>query len=98
LTFIMGSGLYAMRRMSGTLILPMVLHGLWDSSLFLNVATGGMPSNVQFAVYPLAIACVIAVLLNSRNARLPSYSLADFPTKGNPEPKKHEKGARANEA
>jgi hypothetical protein len=42
--------------------LPMVLQGLWDSSLFLNVATGVTPSAAQFAVYPLAIACVMAVL------------------------------------
>ena len=72
LTFIMGSGLYVMRRMSGTLILSMILHGLWDSSLFLNVATGGVPSPVQFVVYPLAIACVVAVVRNSWNERLPS--------------------------
>lgn len=71
LTFIMGSGLYVIRRMSGTLILPMLLHGLWDSSLFLNVATGGKPSAIQFAVYPLAIICAIAVLRNSWNVRLP---------------------------
>jgi membrane protease YdiL (CAAX protease family) len=62
LTFIMGSGLYVIRRMSGTLILPMILHGLWDSSLFLNIATGGVTTDLQFAVYPLAIACVIAML------------------------------------
>ena len=72
LTFIMGSGFYAMRRVSGTLILPMILHGLWDSSVFMNVAVGRQLSVVQFAVYPLAIACVIAVLLNDRNERLPS--------------------------
>lgn len=72
LTFIMGSGFYVIRRLSGTLILPMILHGLWDSALFLNVATGGEPSAVQFAVYPLAIACTIVVVRNSWNARLPS--------------------------
>ena len=72
LTFIMGSGFYIIRRMSGTLILPMILHGLWDSSLFLNVATGGAPSAVQFAVYPLAIACAIAMVLKDRNARISS--------------------------
>jgi membrane protease YdiL (CAAX protease family) len=71
LTFIMGSGFYVIRRMSGTLILPMVLHGLWDSSIFLNVATGGQPSAVQFAAYPLAIACAIAVLRKSWNVRMP---------------------------
>jgi membrane protease YdiL (CAAX protease family) len=62
LTFIMGSGLYAMRRMSGTLLLPMVLHGLWDSSLFLNSATGVAPGAIQFVVYPLASVCAIALL------------------------------------
>jgi len=72
LTFIMGSGFYAIRRMSGTLILPMILHGLWDSSVFMNVAVGKHVSDVQFAVYPLAIACVIAVLLNDRHESLPS--------------------------
>lgn len=68
LTFVMGSGLYAIRRLSGTLLLPMLLHGLWDSALFLNVAVGHTPSAIQFAVYPLAIACVIAVLRRDRAA------------------------------
>jgi uncharacterized protein len=68
LTFIMGSCFYIMRRMSGTLILPMILHGLWDSSLFLNVAAGSQPSAVQFVVYPLVIVCAIAVALNSRKS------------------------------
>lgn len=72
LTFVMGSGLYVMRRMSGTLILPIVLHGLWDSSLFLTVATGGEPSTIQFAVYPLAIVCVLAVVLKNWNSRMAS--------------------------
>jgi membrane protease YdiL (CAAX protease family) len=69
LTFIMGSGLYVIRRMSGTLILPMIVHGLWDSSLFLNIATGGEPSSTQFAVYPLAIACAIAVVRRNWNTK-----------------------------
>ena len=65
LTFIIGSGLYAVRRVSGTLLVPIALHGLWDSSLFLNAATGGSPSAIQFVVYPIAAACAIAVLLKS---------------------------------
>jgi membrane protease YdiL (CAAX protease family) len=68
-TFIMGSGLYAMRRLSSTLVLPMVLHGLWDSSLFRNVAVGG-ESDAQFAVYPLAMICTTAVLLRNWNPNL----------------------------
>jgi membrane protease YdiL (CAAX protease family) len=70
LTFVMGSGLYVVRRLSGTLVLPMVLHGLWDSALFLNVATGGTPSLAQFAVYPLALVCIIALLRKEWDARL----------------------------
>lgn len=69
LTFIIGSGFYAIRRVSGTLVIPMVLHGLWDSALFLNVATGGTPSPIQFIVYPLAVACVIGVLVRNRRTR-----------------------------
>lgn len=66
LTFIMGSGFYVMRRISGTLVLPMILHGLWDSSLFLQVATGVAPSAIQFAVYPLAVVCTFVVLIRQR--------------------------------
>lgn len=69
LTFVMGSGFYVMRRMSGTLLLPMVLHGLWDSALFLNVATGGNPSAIQYAMYPLSIVCLVALFRSDRHAR-----------------------------
>jgi hypothetical protein len=66
LTFIFGSGMYIIRRTSGTLILPMVLHGLWDSSLFLSNTTGVEPTVAQWGIYPLAIVCAIAVLLKNR--------------------------------
>jgi membrane protease YdiL (CAAX protease family) len=72
LTFIVGSGFYAIRRVSGTLVLPMVLHGLWDSALLVNSATGGTPSTFQFLVYPVAIACAAAVLARNWNTRLPA--------------------------
>ena len=39
LTFIFGSLLWATRRLAGTLLLSMFLHGLWDSSVFLPQAT-----------------------------------------------------------
>ena len=70
LTFVMGSGLYVMRRLSGTLLLPMVLHGLWDSSLFLSDAAQHEPTALQWAVYPVAIVCVIALLVKTWNTRL----------------------------
>ena len=72
LTFIIGSGFYAIRRVSGTLVLPIVLHGLWDSALFLNVTTGGVPSNLQFLVYPVAMVCAAAVLVKNWKIRLPA--------------------------
>ncbi len=70
LTFIMGSAFYAIRRVSGTLILTIVLHGLWDSSVFLPQATGsdGFPLNVL--LYPLAIICVIPVILRNRKLKI----------------------------
>lgn len=67
LTFIMGSGLYAVRRVSGTLLLPIALHGLWDSSLLLGVAAGVTPSLLQFTVYPVAIVGAVAVLRRAQS-------------------------------
>ncbi len=61
LTFIMGSGLYVVRRISGTLILPIILHGLWDSSLFASEATRVPISMWQWVVYPIAIVCLVGV-------------------------------------
>lgn len=37
-TFLMGSVLYAVRRATGTLIVPMVLHGAWDFVAFTSVS------------------------------------------------------------
>lgn len=68
LTFIMGTGFYVMRRLSGTLLLPMILHGLWDSALLLIGATGGEPSMIQFVLYPLAIVCAIGMARSDRKA------------------------------
>lgn len=67
LTFIVGSLLYACRRLSGTLLLPMALHGLWDSAVFLPQATGAGPFLPAFVLYPVAIACAWAVLRQGRH-------------------------------
>jgi membrane protease YdiL (CAAX protease family) len=67
LTFIVGSLLWSIRRLSGTLILCMFLHGFWDSSVFLPGATDADPFFGSFAIYPIAIICVIAVLLKNRH-------------------------------
>jgi membrane protease YdiL (CAAX protease family) len=70
MTFLFGSLLYAARRLSGTLLLPMFLHGFWDTSLFLPRATGSDPNLWAFAVYPAAIACAVAVVRQQRGLRL----------------------------
>jgi len=68
LTCIVGSLLYACRRLSGTLLLPMFLHGLWDSAVFLPGATGAGPFFLSLALYPVAIVCAVAVLRQGRQA------------------------------
>jgi membrane protease YdiL (CAAX protease family) len=61
--FIMGTAFYVIRRVSGSLILAILLHGLWDSSVFLPQATGSQNLAVAaILIYPLAIACAIPVL------------------------------------
>jgi len=62
ITFIMGSALYVMRRLSGTLLLPIILHGLWDSSIFLTQSSGLENSLLDLIIYPIAIICVIPVI------------------------------------
>lgn len=70
LTFVMGTLLYAARRLSGTLLLPIFLHGLWDSGVFLPRATGADPFVPAYIVYLAAIACAIPVIRRSWHARL----------------------------
>jgi uncharacterized protein len=36
--FVLGSVFYAIRRISGTIIVPMVIHALWDFGTFTKVA------------------------------------------------------------
>lgn len=70
LTFIFGSLLWATRRLAGTLILSMFLHGFWDTSLFLPGATDSDPNFAAFLIYPVAIAVVVAVVRRNKGLRL----------------------------
>ena len=72
-TFIVGSLLYSVRRISGTLLLAMLLHGLWDSSVFLPGATGADPLAVQAVIYPIAIICAVAVILKNKGKVVQEY-------------------------
>jgi uncharacterized protein len=62
LTFIVGSLLWATRRLSGTLWLCIFLHGFWDSSIFLPRATDVDPFALSALIYPIAIVAVVAVV------------------------------------
>lgn len=62
LTFIVGSLLYSIRRVSGTLLLAMFLHGFWDSSIFLPNATDSKAFPLQTTLYIIAIVVAIGVL------------------------------------
>jgi len=70
LTFVMGTLLYAARRLGGTLLLPIFLHGLWDSGIFLPRATGAGPFLPAYFVYLVAIACAIPVIRRSWHTRV----------------------------
>ena len=74
--FIVGSLLYSIRRISGTLLLAMFLHGLWDSSIFLPGALDIKPVVVQGIIYPVAIICAIAVLLKNKGKTVETYQKA----------------------
>jgi membrane protease YdiL (CAAX protease family) len=66
--FVFGSGLYLVRRISGLLVVGMVIHGLWDFSSFLGAGRGdtadGIPNTVAAAPFTYgAVIAIIAVLV-----------------------------------
>jgi membrane protease YdiL (CAAX protease family) len=65
ITFMIGSGFYLLRRVSGTLITAMILHALWDFSSF--AANTGLIAVIGL---PVAASCVIvAIILTRRESR-----------------------------
>lgn len=67
--FVFGSGLYLVRRISGLLVVGIVIHGLWDFSSFLgpgrgDVTDGGVSNTVAAAPFMWgAVIAIIAVLV-----------------------------------
>ncbi|WP_170462389.1 CPBP family intramembrane glutamic endopeptidase [Ruegeria arenilitoris] len=68
-----GTGFYILRRASGTLLVPMAVHGLWDFATFSHGASGA-PLNFsttpfQFAMYVVSIVLVVIVFRKREPAR-----------------------------
>ena len=74
-TFLLGSGLYLLRRVSGSIILPVLVHALWDFSSFSHQVTSpGAPllaTLFQFLAYLVALILVIVLLLHDRTSKPP---------------------------
>lgn len=61
--FIFGSGLYLIRRMTGLLVVGMVIHGFWDFSTLIGAGRGeevGISNTV--AATPFQFGAIIAIL------------------------------------
>lgn len=73
-TFLLGSGLYLLRRVSGTILLPMIVHALWDFASFSSQASGIgsflMATLFQFLSYLIALVVVIVMLRHQRKSRV----------------------------
>lgn len=72
-----GAAFYVTRRASGGLVLPMVVHGVWDFAGFIRMASGGEPAAIapvfQFSTYLVAVVAAVALLRAGRqSARQPS--------------------------
>lgn len=74
--FIFGSGLYLIRRMTGLLVVGMVIHGFWDFSTFIGAGRGeevGISNTVaatpfQFGAIIAIIALLVSVFRHRRGA------------------------------
>lgn len=73
--FIMGTGLYFIRRATGLLVVGMVIHGLWDFSTFIGSGRGddgtGIPAGAYaapfvWAALAVSIAAAIVVFRRAR--------------------------------
>jgi membrane protease YdiL (CAAX protease family) len=71
-----GVGFYVMRRVSGGLVVPMAVHGVWDFANFIRLASGGAPAAIapvfQFGTYFVAVAAAVVLLRAARRSASPA--------------------------
>lgn len=77
-TFLLGSGLYLLRRVTGTIVVPMIVHALWDFASFSHSVPGaGTPllaTLFQFLTYLIALIMVLVLLRHDHKERVAAHS------------------------
>lgn len=75
--FVLGSVLYACRRATGLLVIPIVLHALWDFTTFLSSGEGATVSaGAQgIIVWGAVIVCIVALFKRSFFRTSPAESV-----------------------
>jgi uncharacterized protein len=75
--FVFGSVLYASRRATGLLAIPIVLHALWDFTTFMSSGEGATVSvGVQGVIaYGAVIVCIVALFKRSLFRSSPTESV-----------------------
>lgn len=71
LAFMAGSMLYVIRRVSGSLFLPMFVHGLWDFSQFIAPAANNSANLLVFVNAGLGLVLALILVLRERGKRIP---------------------------
>ena len=65
--FLMGGGLYLVRRISGLLVVGMVIHGFWDFSAFIGAGRGeettGVPDTIAAAPFTYGVLLLTIIVL-----------------------------------
>jgi hypothetical protein len=75
---VQGSAFYILRRHFGTLVWAMLLHGLWDMSVFVHAQSGASPAVVGAAVWvalPFALIGGLVVARRTHEGPLEDYAV-----------------------
>lgn len=76
-----GSAFYILRRYFGTLVWAMVLHGLWDMSIFVQDQSGGGLNFLGILIWPAAVVALIGGFVTARRTAegpVEEYAKADL--------------------